>query len=52
MENRFTELMRKSEQAQLTAAKAETNWAWQYWQKVADALKEEAYNLPLDELEK
>ena len=50
MENRFLELMRKSEQAALCARNAETNWAWQYWQKVSDDLKEQAYSLPLDNL--
>ena len=48
--NRFEELMFKSELAEQTARKAETNWAWQFWQKVADKLKEMALALPLEEL--
>jgi hypothetical protein len=48
--NRFEELMFKAEQAELTARKAESNWAWQYWQGVADKLKEEALALPLEEI--
>ena len=40
----------KAEQAELTARKAESNWAWQYWQGVADKLKEEALALPLEEI--
>ena len=48
--NRFEELMFKSELAEQTARNAESNWAWQYWQGVADKLKEEAYAIPLEEL--
>jgi hypothetical protein len=48
--NRYEELMFKAEQAELTARKAESNWAWQYWQGVADKLKEEALALPLEEI--
>ncbi len=50
MENRYQELMFKSELAEQTARNCETNWGWQYWQGVADKLKEEAYALPLEEL--
>ena len=50
MKNRYEELMYKSELAQQTAQKSETNWAWQYWQNVADKLKEKALALPLEEL--
>lgn len=50
MENRYQELMLKSELAELNARKCETNWGWQYWQKVADRLKEEALSLPLEEI--
>ena len=48
--NRYEELMFKSEMARQTAQNAETNWAWQYWNNVADKLKEEALALPLEEL--
>jgi hypothetical protein len=48
--NRYEELMFKSELAEQTARNCETNWGWQYWQGVADKLKEEAYALPLEEL--
>ena len=48
--NRYEELMFKSELAAQTAKKAETNWAWQYWQNVSDVLKNEALSLPLEEL--
>ena len=48
--NRFEELMFKAEQAELTARKAESNWAWQYWHGVSDKLKEEALSLPLEEI--
>ena len=48
--NRYEELIYKSEMAQQTAMKAETNWAWQYWQTVSDKLKNEALSLPLEEL--
>ena len=30
--------------------KAESNWAWQFWQNVADKLKNMALSLPLEEL--
>ena len=50
MENRYQELMFKSELAEQNARKAESNWAWQYWQGVADKLKEEALALPLEEI--
>ena len=33
-----------------TARKAESNWAWQFWQNVADKLKNMALSLPLEEL--
>ena len=45
MENRYQELMFKSELAEQTARNCETNWGWQYWQ-----LKEEALSLPLEEI--
>lgn len=48
--NKYEELMFKSELAEQTARNCETNWGWQYWQGVADKLKEEAYALPLEEL--
>ena len=48
--NKYEELMYKSELAEQTARKSETNWAWQYWQGVADKLKEEALALPLEEI--
>ena len=48
--NRYEELMFKSELAAQTASKCETNWGWQYWQGVADKLKNEALSLPLEEL--
>ena len=50
MENRYQELMFKSELAAQTASKCETNWGWQYWQNVSDKLKEEALSLPLEEI--
>ena len=48
--NRYEELMFKSEMARQTAKNAETNWAWQYWNGVADKLYEEALSLPLEEI--
>ena len=48
--NRYEELIYKSEMAQQTAMKAETNWAWQYWQNVADYLKNLAYLCNVDKL--
>lgn len=48
--NKYEELMYKSELAEQTARNSETNWAWQYWQGVADKLKEEALALPLEEI--
>ena len=50
MENRYQELMFKSELAEQTARNCETNWGWQYWQGVSDKLKEEALSLPLEEI--
>ena len=50
MENRYQELMFKSELAAQTASKCETNWGWQYWQGVSDKLEEEALSLPLEEI--
>ena len=50
MENRYQELMFKSELAAQTARNCETNWGWQYWQNVSDKLKNEALSLPLEEL--
>jgi hypothetical protein len=50
MENRYQELMFKSELAEQTARKSESNWAWQYWQGVADKLREKALALPLEEI--
>lgn len=50
MKNRYQELMFKSELAEQTARNSETNWAWQYWQSVADKLREEALALPLEEI--
>jgi hypothetical protein len=50
MENRYQELMFKSELAAQTASKCETNWGWQYWQNVSDELKEQALSLPLEEI--
>ena len=50
MENRYQELMFKSELAAQTARNCETNWGWQYWQGVSDKLKEEALSLPLEEI--
>ena len=50
MENRYEELMFKSELAEQTARNCETNWGWQYWQNVSDKLKNEALSLPLEEL--
>lgn len=47
---KYEELMYKSELAEQNARKAQTNWAWQYWQGVADRLKEQALALPLEEL--
>ena len=48
--NKYEELMFKSELAEMTARKAESNWAWQFWQNVADKLKNMALSLPLEEL--
>ena len=48
--NRYEELIFKSEQAQLTAQKTETNWAWQYWQNVSDYLKNLALLLNVEAL--
>lgn len=48
--SRYEELMYKSELAEQTARKASTNWAWQYWQNVADVLKNMALSLPLEEM--
>lgn len=48
--NRYEELMFKSELAEVNARKAESNWAWQFWQNVADKLKNMALSLPLEEL--
>ena len=50
MENRYQELMFKSELAEQTARNCETNWGCQYWQGVSDKLKEEALSLPLEEI--
>ena len=48
--NRYEELIFKSELCEQNARKAQSNWAWQFWQKKADELKEMAYALPLDNL--
>jgi len=48
--NRYEELIYKSELAQQTAQKAETNWAWQYWQNVSDYLKKLALLLNVEAL--
>ena len=50
MENRYQELMFKSELAEQTARNCETNWGWQYWQGVSDKLEEKALSLPLEEI--
>ena len=50
MKNRYEELMYKSELAQQTAQRSETNWAWQYWQNVADYLKNLALLLNVEAL--
>jgi hypothetical protein len=43
--------MFKSELAEMNARKSESNWAWQYWQGVADKLREQALSLCLDEVQ-
>lgn len=48
--NRYEELMYKSELAQQTARKSETDWATWYWQGVADYLKNLAYLCNVDKL--
>lgn len=48
--NEYESLMFKSELAEQNARKAESNWAWQYWQGVADKLREKALSLPLCEV--
>jgi hypothetical protein len=48
--NKYEELMYKSELARECARKSETNWAWQYWNKVADKLQEEALLLNVEAL--
>ena len=48
--NEYEELIYKSELARQTAFKSETNWAWQYWNGVADKLYEKALNLNLNQL--
>lgn len=37
--NRYQELMYKSELAAQTARNCETNWGWQYWSNVSEYLK-------------
>jgi hypothetical protein len=48
--NKYEELMFKSELAEMNARKSESNWAWQYWQGVADKLRAKALRLPLCEV--
>lgn len=48
--NKYEELMYKAELAEVNARKAESNWAWQYWQNVADILRNKALSLPLEEV--
>ena len=47
---RYELLILKSELCELNAQAAQTNWAWQYWQGVADKLKEMALSMNLEEL--
>jgi DNA-directed RNA polymerase subunit F len=48
--NEYEKLMYKSELARQAALKSETNWAWQYWNKVADKLQEKALLLNVGDL--
>ena len=48
--NKYEELMFKSELAEVTARKADSNCAWKFQQNVADKLKNMARSLPLEEL--
>lgn len=48
--NKYEELMYKSELARQTARNSETNWAWQYWNNVADKLQEQALLLNVEAL--
>lgn len=48
--NEYEKLMYKSELARQTAKTSETNWAWQYWNKVADQLLEKALLLNVEAL--
>ena len=48
--NKYEELIYKSELARQTARNCKTNWAWNYWNKVADELYEEALLLNVEAL--
>ena len=48
--NEYEILIYKSELARHTARTCETNWAWQYWNGIADKLYEKALLLNVSAL--
>jgi hypothetical protein len=48
--NEYEKLIYKSELARQTARTCETNWGWQYWNRVADELYEKALLLNVEAL--
>lgn len=48
--NRYELLILKSELAELNARNSESDWAYYYWNSVAEKLKEEALAMNLDEV--
>jgi hypothetical protein len=48
--NKYEELMYKSELARECARKSETNWAWQFWNRIADDLQYKALLLNVETL--
>ena len=48
--NEYETLIYKSELARQTARNSETNWAWCYWNNVADKLYEKALLLNVSAL--